>query len=212
MSTPTDSSPLGLAFSAKAGGTPLKPHWNFCVGAGRAHEGLRANWLEHLAVAVKHCGFRYVRFHGLFHDDMCVYREVDGMPIYNWQYVDELFDRLLNIGIRPFVELSFFPKDIAAKDAKTIFWWKANITPPDNFDKWAGLVGAFVRHCRQRYGEEEVSQWYFEVWNEPNLHHAFFDGTRSQYFEMYRVTAQTIKSIDPTLRVGGSRDEQLRAR
>jgi xylan 1,4-beta-xylosidase len=174
-----------------------------CVGAGRAQEGLRENWQRHLELAVKHCGFRYLRFHGLFHDDMCVYREQNGRAIYNWQYIDELFDRLLEIGIRPFVELSFFPKDIAALNSKTQFWWKGNITPPANFDKWAALVDQFVRHCRQRYGTDEVRRWYFEVWNEPNLFRAFWDGTRSQYFELYRVTALTIKAIDPALRVGG---------
>jgi xylan 1,4-beta-xylosidase len=195
--------PLHLAFSADSKGVPLHHYWSVCVGAGRAHEGLRANWLEHLALSVKHCGFRYLRFHGLFHDDMCVYREQDGQPVYNWQYIDELFDRMLDLGIRPFVELSFFPKDIAATDSKTQFWWKGNITPPKKFDKWAALIDQFVRHCLQRYGEGEVRQWYFEVWNEPNLYQAFWDGTRSQYFEMYRATVQAIKTIDPALRVGG---------
>jgi xylan 1,4-beta-xylosidase len=203
MSTSTPPSPLILSVSAKTPGIALPHYWSTCVGAGRAHEGLRANWLEHLELAVKQCGFRYLRFHGLFHDDMCVYREQDGKPIYNWQYIDELFDRMLQIGIRPFVELSFFPKDIAAPNSKTQFWWKGNITPPDNFEKWAGLIDAFVRHCLQRYGEEEVRKWYFEVWNEPNLYQAFWDGTRSQYFELYRVTALTIKALDPALRVGG---------
>ncbi len=195
--------PLELAIDARAQGNPLNHFWNTCVGAGRAHEGLRANWLEHLEMAVQECGFRYIRFHGLFHDDMCVYREQDGQPIYNWQYIDELFDRLLKQGIRPFVELGFFPKDIAAPNSKTIFWWKGNITPPENLDKWRVLVDQFVRHCIKRYGLEEVRQWYFEVWNEPNLAHAFWDGTRSQYFELYKVSVEAIKAIDPRLRVGG---------
>jgi len=202
MSFPIDS-PHNLSFSAKSVGTPLRHFWSTCVGAGRAHEGLRANWQQQLSLAVKHCGFRYLRFHGIFHDDMCVYREQDGKPIYNWQYIDELFDRMLEIGIRPFVELSFFPKDIAAEGSLTQFWWKGNITPPENFDKWGALIAVFVRHCLDRYGAEEVRQWYFEVWNEPNLYQAFWDGTRSQYFELYRVTTQTIKAIDPMLRVGG---------
>jgi xylan 1,4-beta-xylosidase len=197
------TTPLSLSFSAKARGTALHHFWNVCVGAGRAQEGLRANWLEHLDMAVEECGFRYLRFHGLFHDDMCVYREEKGKPIYNWQYIDELFDRMLEAGIRPFVELSFFPKDIAAPNSKTQFWWKGNITPPENFDKWGALVDGFVRHCIQRYGPDEVRQWYFEVWNEPNLGHAFWDGTRSQYFKLYRVSVEKIKAIDSELRVGG---------
>jgi xylan 1,4-beta-xylosidase len=202
MST-TPLSPLEITLSARAHGRPLKHYWSTCVGAGRAHEGLRANWQRQLAQAVQHCGFQYLRFHGLFHDDMCVYREQEGKPVYNWQYVDELFDRMLEIGIRPFVESSFFPKDIAAPNSKIQFWWKGNITPPENFDKWGALIDAFVRHCLQRYGADEVRHWYFEVWNEPNLYQAFWDGTRSQYFELYRVTVQAIKNIDSALRVGG---------
>lgn len=197
------ASPLFLRFGAQDIASPLVHFWSHCVGAGRAQEGLRSNWQRHLEMAVKHCGFRYLRFHGLFHDDMCVYREQEGRPVYNWQYIDDLFDRLLEIGIRPFVELGFFPKDIAAPDSKTQFWWKGNVTPPENFDKWAALIDQFVRHLLQRYGADEVRQWYFEVWNEPNLYPAFWDGTRSQYFELYRVTVQKIKAIDPALRVGG---------
>ncbi len=197
------SSPLSLDFSARSPGTPLRHFWSTCVGAGRAQEGLRANWQEHLALAVRECGFRYLRFHGLFHDDMCVYREKEGQAIYNWQYIDELFDRMLKLGIRPFVELGFFPRDIAAPNSKTQFWWKGNITPPADFQKWGALVGRFVRHCVERYGAEEVRTWYFEVWNEPNLDQAFWDGTRSQYFELYRASVQAIKKVDPALRVGG---------
>lgn len=180
---------------------PLAHYWSLCVGAGRANEGLRASWLEQLKVVHDACGFGYVRFHGLFHDDMFVYREAGGKPVYNWQYIDDLFDRMLAIGVRPFVELSFSPKTLAS-DANTVFWWKANSSPPKDYAKWADLVGAFAQHCIVRYGIDEVRQWYFEVWNEPDLH-GFWSGTRSQYFELYAVSARALKAIDPTLRVGG---------
>ncbi len=185
----------------RAPGTPLKHFWSVCVGAGRANEGLRANWLEHLALAAEQAGFRYCRFHGLFHDDMFVYREVNGEPVYNWQYVDELFDRMLERGVRPFVELGFSPRPLATVTDIT-FWWKGHGSPPNDYGKWADLVEAFVRHCLQRYGADEVRQWFFEVWNEPNLDF-FFAGTKRQYFELYGVTANRIKAIDPALRVGG---------
>ncbi|MER5201426.1 GH39 family glycosyl hydrolase [Streptomyces sp. NPDC002755] len=189
--------------SADAGtsGSPLVHFWNLCVGAGRANEGLRAGWLEQLDAAVRSCGFRYVRFHGLLHDDMFVYREVDGSPVYNFQYVDELFDRLLDLGVRPFVELGFSPGDLAA-ERDTVFWWKANGSPPKDLAKWGALISALVRHWVDRYGIGEVRQWYFEVWNEPNLR-PFFQGTRSEYFALYSATAAAVKSVDPSLRVGG---------
>lgn len=182
-------------------GEPLVHFWSNCVGAGRANEGLRASWQETLRKLVNDCGFRYVRFHGLFHDDMFVYREENGRPIYNFQYIDELFDRLLELNIRPFVEFGFCPADLATEKA-TVFWWKAHGSPPNDYDKWATLVRRTVEHWIARYGSDEVRSWYFEVWNEPNLH-PFFKGTKSQYFELYKVTAQTLKKIDPKLRVGG---------
>ena len=192
---------LAMTVDRRACGTPLKHFWSVCVGAGRANEGLRANWLEHLSLAAGHCGFGYCRFHGLFHDDMFVYREVNGQMRYNWQYVDELFDRMLARGVHPFVELGFCPRSLATV-TETAFWWKGHGSPPKDYGAWADLVEAFVRHSLERYGADEVRQWYFEVWNEPNLAF-FFAGTKSQYFELYRVTATRIKAIDPSLRVGG---------
>ena len=183
-------------------GQRYKPYWKTCVGAGRANEGLRAAFQRQLRQVQEQIGFRYLRFHGLLHDDMFVVRENEsGEIIYNFQYIDELFDSMLEMQIRPFVELSFFPSCLKGGDA-TQFWWKANITPPETWDGWCALIDRLIRHWLQRYGEAEVRTWYFEVWNEPNLN-SFWDGTRSLYFSLYAATAQTIKSIDPHLRVGG---------
>src|SRR5579872_3580312 len=109
---------------------PFSRSYATCVGAGRAAEGLRADWQQQLAMAEKAIGFRYIRFHGLLCDEMHVYTEdKTGRPIYNFQYVDKLYDYLLSIGIRPFVELGFMPPDLAS-GSKTVFWWKGNVTPP----------------------------------------------------------------------------------
>lgn len=193
---------LNTKINVKAPGEKLVHFWSKCVGAGRANEGLRASWLEQMKLAKKECGFRYCRFHGLFHDDMFVFRENDGQPVYNWQYIDDLFDRMLDIGVKPFVELAFMPKDMAAEQSSLQFWWKAHACPPKDFTKWGRLVTAFTKHCISRYGLDEVKTWYFEVWNEPNLK-AFWNGTKSQYFELYKTSALAIKTIDKDLKVGG---------
>ncbi len=193
---------ISVHSSAAATGVPLRHFWSTVVGAGRANEGLRADWQAQLAAAREACGFRYVRFHGLFHDDMFVYTEdAAGEPVYNFQYLDTLFDALLDIGVRPFVELGFAPRALA-RETETVFWWGAHGAPPTNLDRWAELVRRTVAHWVDRYGPAEVRRWYFEVWNEPNLN-GFFRGTRSEYFELYRVTAQAVKAVDPRLRVGG---------
>ena len=172
------------------------------VGAGRANEGLRADWQQQLAMVQEEIGFRYIRMHGLLHDDMGVYTEDrDGKPIYNFQYIDALYDALLRLKIRPFVEIAFMPAKLASGD-KTVFWWKGNITPPKDPEKWAALIRALMDHWKQRYGEAEITTWYYEVWNEPDLSF-FFTGTLQQYLDLYRVTALAIKAECPTCRVGG---------
>jgi xylan 1,4-beta-xylosidase len=193
--------PIELTANVTQPGQSLKHFWNFCVGAGRANEGLRADWQEQLRMAVKECGFKYIRFHGLYHDDMFVYREEKGRTIYNFQYVDILFDKLLEIGIKPFVEFGFCPRDLASETG-TVFWWKGNGSPPKDFAKWGELIRRTMENWITRYGIEEVRTWYFEVWNEPNLN-PFFRGTKSQYFELYKTTANVLKEIDPQLRVSG---------
>ncbi|MDQ8197892.1 hypothetical protein QEH56_07025 [Pelagicoccus enzymogenes] len=193
---------LSLTCSARAKGQAFTPHWNVCVGAGRANEALRASWMEQMRFVCEECGFRYVRFHGLFHDDMFVYRENDdGSITYNFQYIDDIFDRLLDMGVKPFVELGFCPRDMA-RETDIVFWWKGHAAPPKDVKRWGQLVQRFTQHVVNRYGIDEVLTWYFEVWNEPNLW-PFFHGSKSEYFEMYRKSAEVIKAIDPRLKVGG---------
>lgn len=204
------------AIDIKAPGLKFDHYWSRCVGAGRANEGLRASWQEHLKTVQENCGFQYVRFHGLFHDDMFVYRECnqrgdyrEGLEVFNWQYVDELFDRMLDTGTKPFLELGFFPKDIAAPESKTQMWWKGNITPPDDFGKWEKLVTKFTEHLIARYGIDEVRTWYFEVWNEPNIR-GFWDADQAAYFDLYKLTAQAVKKVDSRLKVGGPATSSFR--
>ncbi len=194
---------------------PTSRMYNFCIGAGRANEGLRADWQRQLRHVRVDCGFRYIRFHGLFCDDMGVYQEdKQGHSVYNWQYVDELFDFLHSIGMKPFVELGFMPSALASGQ-QTIFWYRANVTPPKDYAKWQAFINAFARHITERYGAREIRTWYFEVWNEPNLT-GFWMGTtrgksydefapiaRAEYYKLYESTARALKSVDAAYRVGG---------
>lgn len=193
---------LFLRMEKSAEGKPFSHFWKECLAAGRANEGLRADWQEQLKEAVEKCGFKRLRFHGLFHDDMFTCRrKKDGKLEFNWMYVDSLFDRMLKMNIRPFVELSFTPGCMTSQP-DTWFWWRAHTVMPDDLNEWALLVRKLVLHLIERYGLEEIREWYFEVWNEPNLRF-FSTGTRSEYFELYRVSAETIKAIDPQIKIGG---------
>lgn len=181
---------------------PLDRMFNLSIGAGRANEGLRADWQQQLAEIKRDAGFRYIRFHGLLTDDMGVFKiDAQGKEQYNFQYIDALFDYLLSIDVKPFVELGFMPSAMAS-GAKTIFWWKGNVTPPKDYAQWGRLVTALTKHWTERYGREEVAKWYFEVWNEPNLD-GFWAGTQDDYFKLYAHAARAVKGVDPSYRVGG---------
>jgi len=173
-------------------------------GSGRAVLSLRQSYRRDLAEVRGITNFQYVRFHAILDDEIGVYNQTPGgEPIYNFSYVDEIYDGLLEQHVRPFVELSFMPRELAANLTPHAFWYKPFPSPPKDPEKWKHLVHAFVNHLIERYGKEEVEQWYFEVWNEPNID--FWDGVpkQSTYFALYDVTAPAIKSIDARLRVGG---------
>ena len=177
-------------------------YYNKCITFGRAAEGLRADFQEQLKELQSEIGFEYIRFHGLFHDDMAVYDEdKNGNSVLWFGYIDKLFDFLLSVNIKPFVELGFMPEKIATVK-NTVFWWQANGCPPTDYDKWHYLVNETVKHLTERYGINEVKTWYFEVWNEPNLG-SFFRGTQEEYFKLYEVSVDAVKSVCNDYRVGG---------
>lgn len=199
--TTTHNRVINIDFNKSAG--PLNSFFKECVGAGRANEGLRADWQQQLAYVKKECGFKYIRMHGLLTDDMAVYKEDSkGNPGYSYMYVDALVDFLQSIGMKPFVELGFMPAALAS-GPQTIFWWRGNVTPPKDYDKWAGLIKNLTAHFTERYGADEVKTWYFEVWNEPNLSPGFWSSTQEEYFKLYKYAAQAIKSVNKDYCVGG---------
>lgn len=181
------------------------PHfWEHMFGSERAIVTLRESYRNDLRDVKKITGFEYVRFHAIFHDEVGIYDEdAQGHPQYNFSYVDQIYDGLLANGVRPFVELSFMPKKLAAKDALHAFWYKQSVSPPKDWNKWDDLINQFTRHLVDRYGIDEVSQWYFEVWNEPNIDFWVGEPKQATYWELYDHTARSIKQVSPRLRVGG---------
>jgi xylan 1,4-beta-xylosidase len=193
-----------ITIDAHASTTPLPHFWEQMFGSGRANLSLRADYRDDLRAVKKVTDFKYVRFHAILDDENGVYSEdAQGNPVYNFSYVDHIYDGLLKNGIRPYVEISFMPKALAAKPDYQGFWYKPIVSPPKNYAKWDALITAFARHLVSRYGIDEVSEWYFEVWNEPNID--FWGGVPKEqtYFELYDRTARALKAVSPRIRVGG---------
>src|SRR5579872_6369675 len=200
----TSPSPQVIVIDASAPAHPLPHFWERMFGSGRAILALRESYRHDLHEVTQITNFEYVRFHAIFHDEVGIYDEDEqGRPVYNFSYLDQIYDGLLANGVRPFVELSFMPKKLAARDVLHSFWYKQNISPPKDYTKWDDLITRFTRHLIERYGIDEVSRWYFEVWNEPNLDFWAGEPKQATYFELYDHTARALKAVNSRLRVGG---------
>jgi len=194
-----------IQIDARAQTTPFPHFWEQMFGSGRAILALRESYRDDLRAVKSVTDFSYVRFHGILDDEVGVYNEDEhGNSVYNFVYVDQIYDGLLKNGVRPVVEISFMPKKLAANpDDLHTFWYKPNVSPPKSWAKWDDLMTHLAQHLVERYGIDEVSQWYFEVWNEPNID--FWGGVPrlKTYFELYDHTARDLKSVSSRLRVGG---------
>jgi xylan 1,4-beta-xylosidase len=194
-----------IPIDARAPTTPFPHFWEQMFGSGRANLMLRGAYREDLHAVKQITDLGYVRGHGILDDENGVYTEDEhGNPVYNFAYVDQIYDTLLKEGVRPVVEISFMPKKLAFNpDALHPFWYKPNVSPPKSLERWDALIVALAKNLVDRYGIDEVSQWYFEVWNEPNID--FWGGIPRDrsYFELYDHTARALKSVSPRLRVGG---------
>src|SRR5579864_1310627 len=200
----SQSAPETVVINAASPSHPFPHFWEHMFGSGRAILSLRDSYRQDLREVKRVTDMRYVRFHAILQDEVGVYDEdAQGHPVYNFSYVDQIYDGLLANGVRPFLEISFMPKKLAARDTLHAFWYKQNVSPPKDYAKWDEMITQFTKHLVDRYGIDEVSQWYFEVWNEPNIDFWVGDPKQATYFELYDHTARAIKSMNPRLRVGG---------
>lgn len=204
--------PVQVTVGASTVVGPLHPVWNM-VGSERLSQLLMGQdaygndigreFHEALRIAHDELGVRWVRAHAIFHDDLRVVRRgATGTLDFDFGVIDTLYDQILEIGLRPVVELSFMPEALASDPSKTVFTYRGIVSPPTDWSEWRLLVRSFAAHLVERYGLEEVAQWPFEVWNEPNLE-VFWSGTREDYFRLYDEAAFALKEVDPSLQVGG---------
>jgi xylan 1,4-beta-xylosidase len=180
---------------------PFQHFWEHTVGSGHAPLGLRADWQVQLHRCHDELGMRHVRFHGALSSPMGTLICEEEKLLYSFFNLDRIMDFLLSIGMKPFLELSFMPETLASGDTR-VFRYQSNVTPPKDYAEWAALIKKLVGHFAERYGRGEVSQWFFEVWNEPNLK-SFWTGSQKDYFELYANTVEAIKSVDGSFQVGG---------
>ena len=210
---PKNSGQVTVVVDATAPGTPLHRVWRDMVGSEHLSHLLctettggrviGAELREALRRVHDELGVRTVRAHAILGDDLGVYREVNGLPAYDFSRVDLVYDTIRALGMTPVVEFGYMPRDLAADPSRTVFAYGGIISPPKDWSRWHDLIRAFTAHLADRYGLDELrSRWRFEVWNEPNLS-VFWSGTPAEYWRLYSEAAHAVKSVDPALVVGG---------
>ncbi|MCM0620147.1 GH39 family glycosyl hydrolase [Nocardioides bruguierae] len=210
LAAPAEATTITVDAGGDAG--PLARPWRPMIGSEHLSHALLtdttgghsigAELSSALKAAHDELGVATVRAHGILCDDNAVYREVDGQPVHDFTGVDKVYDHILSLGLKPCVEISFMPHDLASDPTKTVFEYEAIISPPKDWDRWYALVRDLTAHLLERYGEEVVTEWSFEVWNEANLE-VFWSGTPEEYLRLYDVTAAAVRDVDPRLVVGG---------
>ena len=211
-----------IALNPAASGATYRHNFNKVIGSGHLGLALYERTLKHLEMAHRELGVEYLRCHGLLSGspDLCSWAnqskaglnpddlgfgtdqlegEGDIMP--NFAFMDLIIDRLLDIVIRPFVEIGFMPR-ILASERHTLMRWDAYTSPPRDYQLWEELIEALMSHWVKRYGKQEMMNWYYEVWNEPNLD-GFWPSTMEEYYKLYAHTVRPIKAADGGFRVGG---------
>src|ERR1039458_352472 len=206
-----------IVVDTKAATTPFPHFWEQTFGSGRAILSLRQSYRDDLRTVKQATDFQSIRFHAIFHDEVGLYdpdrrtknpglaaQAANDASVYNFSYVDQIYDGLLAEHVRPNVELSFMPKQMSSDPAALhAFWSKPNVAPPKDYALWDAMIAAFAQHLVSRYGLDEVATWKFEVWNEPNIDFWVGNPKQSTYFQLYDHTAHAIKAVSPRLQVGG---------
>ena len=179
---------------------PLHHAWEELINSAEL-----VGWRDKVCGLHDELGMKRMRVHGIFCDDLGVCREGPGGIEYNWSGVDAVLDGIRANGFAPWIMLSYMPRALAANPRQKLHS-RFFSSPPRDYAQWADLVRALTVHLIERYGRDEVLSWYFEVWNEPDLHLRMADywhGTLEDYFRLYDAAADALKSVHPGLRVGG---------
>jgi xylan 1,4-beta-xylosidase len=194
-----------LILSPQGSSRPFPHFWEHMFGSCHASTTLCEGWRNDLRTLKEIIDVKYIRFHGIFEHQAGIYGGLDaeGNLQLNFTRIDLIYDGLLEIGVYPFVELGFMPEELAARASPHPFWYHPNVAPPRDPKQWYQLIFQFAQHLVERYGLEIVAQWYFEVWNEPNIDFWTGEPKEETYYELYDLTASALKAVNSRLRVGG---------
>jgi len=180
----------------------LRRSWQRTLGFSNAYTAMGEEMRNQLRLIQKEMPFRYIRFHGIFSDDMkIIRRDEQGRIWYDFSRCDQLIDFFLSIGLKPYAELGYMPSELASRPDYT-FAWRANVSMPADISAWKALVKAWLENVISRYGRREVRTWYFEIWNSFGFPFSTTLYSEEEKLSFLKETWRTVKAVDPHLRTG----------
>lgn len=182
----------------------LKHNFKNVIAVGRARDLFNSEIRNMIRDIQSTIGYKYIKFHGILSDDMMVCNRLpDGTLQFRYQMVDSALDFLRTVDLRPIIQLSFMPTQLASDPNKTVFYNPFNTSPPKDMGEWSRFISDFTRHLITRYGREEVSSWPFCVWCEPDTSPKMFGfGDFSLFCDFYKNTYETVKAVCPDIHFG----------
>ena len=198
-------------FSNTSAVHPVWSFWESCTTGDHAYLALRSDYQEQLTQVHNELNIEYIRFHGIFDDDVGILNSQDPSMGYSYANIDKIYDFFVSIGIKPVVELDFAPSLLSTINTTlNNYYYPVYPGPPKDNQQWYYLVRNFTQHLTDRYGSDNVSQWYFEAWNEPNCGNwRNTDGSSNDskllesFEETYVFTSKAVKSVNSSYKIGG---------
>lgn len=198
VTAPLESQNLEAYTFDASTGTSYKKNWNRLLNIGSVTALMRSDLQEQLLLLHKELKIEYIRFWDLFTDDMYIdVNRTDGH--YNFKKVDKVLDFLIENKMHPFVDLGLKPYYLTRSVDKERMTERP--ISYNGLTDYHRVLYAFLAHCVNRYGLEEVETWYFEQWGDPRITSGDKYGT---YFDVFETAYHTVKSISPKIRIGGA--------
>lgn len=179
----------------------LKHSWRNILNVASAFDLLISD-IQEIVTKIQHeIGFKYIHFTGIFSDDLRVCSRLpNGKLVFNFAYIDKILEFVLGQGLKPFIQLTYMPNAIAANTSRRLF--NSIVSAPGSDDEWCQLVSEFLNHIISNYSLEEVSSWYFSIWNQPDTPEKLYGfGDDARFLKFYTKTFRTIKDCSEALQI-----------
>lgn len=180
--------------------TMINRNYNKIINIGYANDLLESLLQEHIVLLRNDIKFEYARFWGIFNEDMNI---ENSNGEYNFYKIDKILDFIIGCGMKPFIDLMPKAKRISKNIVEFVEFENKSVKLKRS-EEWGRLIHKFIVHCINKYGREEVENWYFDISRSENISICKNEKDKNLlYCETFKIIYSRIKEIIPNAKVGG---------